>query len=238
MATKKSTAPVKKLDPIRVNLIEKPVKTGEVLTVIVEDDYPSRYNEASAIGKAADALMKELKPSMEPDAVARVFEQNSEKPFEPINSVSFQDGDGNVTRVSFTGKYADSTAKEMEDLFGGLTTRHGTTANVNDYVARTVVASFDSTVFQNAEGKFDKERYDRIVEALDDVCKELEVTNPLSTTVTVKPLASFHTRRWSDFDLAANRKITKVLKNTVTFTPCPNAKTGLMFGEKPEDKEK
>jgi hypothetical protein len=238
MATKKQPADTsKKLAPIRVKLLEKPVKAGEVLTVAVEGDYCSRYNEASAIAKAAGELMTELKPSMLPDALVRIFENNTEKPFELINSVAFRDEQDNVTRISFTAKYGDTTAKEVEDLFGKLKTKHGTTANVNDYVARTVEATFDSKVFHDAEGRFDKEKYDRIVEALDGVCKDLGVQNPLSTVVTVKPLASFHQRRWNDFSIADNRTISKVLKNTVTFTPAPNAVTGLMYGEKPEDKE-
>lgn len=234
MATKKQPA---KLAPIRVKLLEKPVKAGEVMTVAVEGDYCSRYNEASAIAKAAGDLMTDLKPSMLPDALVRIFENNTKTPFELINSVAFRDEQDNVTRVSFTAKYSDTTAQEVEELFGGLKTTHGTTANVNDYMARTVEAQFDSKVFHDAEGRFDKEKYDRIVEALDKVCKELDVPNPLSSKVTVKPLASFHQRRWNDFSIADNRAISKVLKNTVTFTPCPNAVTGLMYGEKKEEEK-
>lgn len=235
MATKKQTAA--KLAPIRVKLLAKPVKAGDVMTVQTEGDYCSRYNEASAIGKAAEALMGDLKPSMLPQALNHIFENNTDKPFELINSVAFRDEQDNVTRVSFTAKYSDTTAEQVEELFGKLKTKHGTTANVNDYVARTVEGTFDSKVFHDAEGRFDRTKYDRIVEALDTVCKELGVENPLSTVVTVKPLASFHQRRWNDFSIEDNRKISLVLKNTISFTPCPNAVTGLMYGEKPEEKE-
>jgi hypothetical protein len=233
MATKpkKSATPKPTLASIRVKTLEKPVKTGDVLTVLVEGDYPSRFNEASAIAKAADLLMKELKPAMLPDAVARIAEQNSEKPWEPIVSVAFQDDNDNVVRISSTSKYGETTAEVVEALFGGLKTRKNEQANVNDYVARTMTAQFDSTVFQGADGKFDKARYDKIVAALDGVCLELGVKNPLSTAVVVKPLPTFHTRRWVDFDKEANSRISVVLPNQVIFTPCPNAKTGLMAGE-------
>lgn len=235
---KKPAAPKNTLAPLRVKTLAKPVKTGDVLTVLVEDDYPSRYNEASSIGKAADQLMKDLKPAMSPDAVARIFDQNSEKPWEPIASVAFQDDKDNVVRISFTSKYTDTTAEIAEALFGDLKTKDGKATDVNDYMARTVVASFDSTVFQGADGKFDKARYDKIVAALDTACKELDVKNPLSTAVVVKPLPSFHTRRWTDFDKVTNQKISKVLQNQIAFTPCPNAKTGLMIGEEPKEETK
>lgn len=233
---KKIAAPAKKLDPIKAKLLEAPVKTGEVLTIYVEGDYPTRYNEASAICKSAEKLMADLKPYMSPDALSKIFEHNAEKPFEPISSVAFQDENGNVTRISFTGKYGDLTAQEAEELFGSLKTKHGTTANVNDYAARTVTAKFDSSVFQDEEGRFNHERYDKIVGALDKVCQELGIKNPLSTSISVKPLPAFHTRRWVDFDRAANVKITKVLKNTISFTPCANAVTGVMCGEELKEK--
>ena len=235
---KKSAVPKNTLAPLRVKTLEKPIRTGEVLTIPVEGDYPTRYNEASSIGKVAADLMKDLKPLMLPDAAAHIFVQNSDKPWEPITSVAFQDDAGNVTRISFTAKYADTTAAIAEELFGGIQTKDGKQANVNEYMARTVVAAFDSTVFQGPDGKFVKERYDRIVAALDGVCLELGVKNPLSTSVTVKPLPTFHTRRWIDFDRETNVKISTVLQNQITFTPCPNVKTGLMAGEKPKEDTK
>lgn len=233
---KKTAAPKTTLTPLRVKTLEKPVQKGEVLTVMVEDDYPTRFNEASSIMKAAEQLMKDLKPAMMPLALTNVFDQNSEKPWEPIASVAFQDPNANVTRISFTSKYADTTAEIAEGLFGSIKTKTGAAPNVNDYMARTLVASFDSTVFQGADGKFDKARYDKIVAALEVVSKELNVKNPLSTVETVKPLPSFHTRRWNDFDKATNLKISKVLQNQMSFTSCPNATTGLMAGEQPEEK--
>jgi len=235
MAKKLTAAPKNTLAPLRVKTLEKPVKTGDVLTVLIENDYPSQYNEASSIMKKAEKLMKDLKPAMLPYAITNVFEQNSSKPWEPITSVAFQDDNANVTQISFTSKYADTTAQIAEALFGNLKTRDGKPANVNDYMARTIIASFDSTVFQGADGKFDKARYNKIVAALDDVCLELGVKNPISTVEVVKPLPSFHTRRWADFDLEINHKISKVLQNQMTFTPRPNVKTGKMAGEDPDD---
>lgn len=237
MATKKTTKSDKNiLTPLKIKALEKPLKTGDVVTIQVEGDYCTRYNEASAIIKGAEEIQVDLKPAMLPLAVDEIFTQNTVNPNEPIISVAFRDEDDNVTRISMTNKYGALTAEAVEALFKDLKKKDGKeTANVNDYVARTVEAAFDAEVFKGADGKLDEEKYKKIVKALDSVCKELDIKNPLSTQIVVKPLPNFGTRRWLDFDRATNLKISKVIKNTFTFTPCPNAVTGLMFGEKPKE---
>jgi len=238
MATKKTTESKKNiLAPLKIKALEKPLKTGDVVTINVEGDYPSKYNEASAIAKGAEKIMKDYKPAMLPLAVDEIFTQNTTNPNEPIVSVAFRDEKDNVLRISMTSKYGDVTAEAVQELFKGLKKKDKTEANINDYVERTVEARFDSTVFRGADGKFDRERYDKIVAALDGVSKELGIVNPLSTQIVVKPFANFSTRRWLDFDKATNVQISKVITNQITFTPCPNAVTGLMVGEEPE-KEK
>lgn len=238
MATKKPTDSKKNiLAPLKIKTVEKPVKTGDVVTINVEGDYASRYNEASAICKGAEALMKELKPAMLPLAVSEIFTQNTTNPNEPIVSVAFRDEKDNVLRISLVNKFGNLTVPAVEALFKGLKTKDNVEANINNYLARTVEAKFDSAVFKGADGKFDKERYDKIVTALDGVSKELGVANPLSTQIAVEPMPNFSTRRWLDFDLAANLLISKVITNQVTFTPCPNAVTGLMAGEEPKEEK-
>jgi hypothetical protein len=117
MATK-TKKPVKKskLAPLNVKLQEKPVKKGEVLTVHVNGDYPTRYNEASALAKQAAQLMSELKPLILPHALSHIYSCNAEKPWEPITSVAFQDDNDNVLRVSNTAKYPELDATAVEEL--------------------------------------------------------------------------------------------------------------------------
>lgn len=237
MATKKTTDSKKNiLAPLKIKALEKPLKTGDVVTLNVEGDYPSRYNEASAISKGAEEIMKDLKPAMMPLAIDEVFTQNTVNPNEPIISVAFRDEKDNVTRISMTGKYGDLTAEGVEALFKDMKKKDDAVANVNDYVARTVEAAFDSSVFIGQDGKLDEARYNKLVKALDAVCKDMEIKNPLTTKIVVKPLPNFGTRRWLDFDKVTNLRISKVIKNTFTFTPCPNAVTGLMCGETKEEK--
>lgn len=236
----KKTAPKNVLEPLHVKLSEKPVKTGDVMKVLVSDNYPTRYNTASSISKQADKLMSEMKPAMAPDAVKRLIAENVVHPWEPIASVAYQDPEGNVTRVSFTSKYKEVPAKIAEDLFNGLRCRpregekDGATADINDYMQRTVVGTFNSESFLDEDGRFDKNRYDKIMAALDKVSRELGIQNPLSTVETVKPLPTFHARRWVDFDSETNEKITRMLPNQLVFSPCPNVITGKMVGEEDE----
>jgi hypothetical protein len=236
-ATSKST-----LEPLHVKLSEKPVKNGDVVTVLVDDDYPTRYNTASSIAKQAGKLMDEMKPAMIPDALARIMQVNGVHPWEPVASVAYQDPNGNVTRVSFTNKYKEVPAQVAEALFKNLQCKpqeetEGKQANINDYMQRTVVGAFNSECFLNAEGKFDKARYDRIMGALDKVAGELGIQNPVATQEVVKPLPTFPARRWVDFDVDTNLKISKVLINQLQFVPCANVVTGKIAGEEETDEK-
>lgn len=233
----------KKLLPLTVAVDSKPERKGDVVTVQVAGDYCSRYNEASAIAKQATEIMKRLKPAMEPEFIARVCHENTEHPWQPITSIAFEDEEHNVTRLSFTSKYGQVEPAVVEALFGSLKVRSledkgiTTDADVNNYVGHTLQASFNSDCFLDEEGRFDGVRYTKIRNALNAVCAELGIANPLTTQKVIKPLPTFHTRRWVDFDAASNERISELIPNQISFTPCPNTKTGKMCGEL-EDEEK
>lgn len=224
--TKKNGTPKNVLAPLKVKSIEKAVKKGDIPTIKVEGDYPSRYNEAAAVKKDAEGLMTDLKPIMLPDALAELFRHNSERPWDAISSVKLQDDAEEVTRITFSAKYSAVAAAMAEALFGEIKTKTGKKPDINDYLIRTMVGTFDSTVFLGADGRFDQKRYDKIFGALEAVSKELGIANPLSTSESVQPLPDFHNRRWMDFDLATNQKISQVIQNQVNFVPCPKAAEG------------
>lgn len=219
----KNNAAKNVLEPLTVKSVAQPVKKGDLPTLLVNGDYPSRYNEASAIKKAAEEFMSELRPILLPDAIAEIYRHNSERPWEPISSVKLQDENENVTRVTFTSKYSDITASVAEALFDTLKTKDGKKPDINNYLARTMVGTFDSAVFLGPDGKFDQKRYEKFVTVIDKVSKELGVTNPLSTHETVAPLPDFHSRRWMDFDVMANQKISEVIQNQTNLVPQPKA---------------
>jgi len=224
--TKNGKTPKNILAPLKVKSIERAVKKGDIPTILVEGDYPTRYNEAAAVKKAAEALMDDLKPVMLPDALAELFRHNSERPWDALASVKLQDDAQEVTCVTFTAKYSAVAPAMAEALFLLIRTKAGKKPDINDYLIRTMVGTFDSAAFLGADGRFNKERFDKISGALAEVSKELGIINPLSTSETVQPLPDFHSRRWMDFDLETNQKISLVIKNQTNFVPKPKAAEG------------
>jgi hypothetical protein len=226
-ATKKSNGAKKnELAPLKVKAVEKAAKKGDIPTIMVEGDYPTRYNEAAAVKKDAEGLMADMKPVMLPDAMAELYRHNAEKPWDAISSVKLQDDSGEVTRITFSSKYSAVAPAMAEALFGEIKTKDGKKPDINDYLVRTMVGTFDSSVFLGPDGRFDQKKYDKIKAALDAVSRELGITNPLSTNETVVPLPDFHARRWMDFSEVTNRKITEVIPNQINFVPCPKAAEG------------
>lgn len=223
MKTKAPVAPKPKLDPLKVKFIIAPSKKGELPTLLVEGDYPSRFNEAAAIKKKAEELMDDMRPIMLPDAMAELYRHNEDRPWDPISSVKLKDGSESVTRITFINRYSGTSPVIAEALFGGIKKKDGTVPDINNYLARTIRATFDSTVFLGPDGKFDAKRYEKFSSAIAAVAQSLGVPNPLSSMETVLPLPDFHSRRWLDFDASTNVKITEVLPNQINFVPCPKA---------------
>lgn len=219
----KETPTKNQLIPLRVKTVSKPVKKGDLPVLTVEGDYPSRYNEASAIKKAAEGLMDELRPLLLPDAIAEIYRHNNERPWDAISSVKLQDDDESVLRVTFMAKYSVVGASVAESFFDQIKMRDGSKPNINNYLARAMQASFDSSVFLGPDGKFDEKRYAKFVAAVEKVAKELGTTNPLSAQEVVTPLPDFHSRRWLDFDVKTNQQISEVIKNQTNLTPQPKA---------------
>lgn len=213
-----------KLAPIKVKSITKPTKKGEIPTIMVEGNCAEQYNEYHAIEEDAKGQQKELKRVMTPEAITELFKRNSEKPWEAISSVKLQDETDSVTRITFMAKYSDVQPVVVEALFNVIKTVKGEKPNVNDYFCRTMVGEFNNDVFLNAEGRFDQKRYDAIMKALADVCREEGIqATPLATKEVVRPLPDFHNRRWMDFGPKTNEQITAVVPNQINFYSCPKA---------------
>jgi len=219
---KKNNEPKHQLTPLKVKGVQKPVKKGDIPTVLVEGDYPSQYNEAKAVFDQAEGLMKELRPVMEPDALAELFRHNSERPWDMLKSVKLQDEKGEVTRITLVSKYSPVNAQIAQVLFDTLKTKAGAPANINEYLARTMVGKFDSKIFLDPDGKFNQKRYDVVMKYMGLIAAELGF-DPLSTEEVVLPLPDYDSRRWVDFDLATNKQLSEVIKGQVNFVPCPNA---------------
>jgi hypothetical protein len=174
---------------------------------------------------------------MLPDALVHIFETNTQNPRDPIASVALKDEAGNTTRVSFTKKYSDIPVEAVEALFKKIIVlpngdEPAKYADINDYIARTAVPSFNGEAFLK-DGKFNQARFDQFNEAIKKVADELGVPNPLSVEIKVLPRQSFHIRRWIDFDKTTNQAISTVVANQINFVPCVNTN-----GESKNDENK
>jgi hypothetical protein len=210
------------LAPLAIKSINRPAEKGTIPTLLVDGNYPTRYNEAVAAKKAAEELLGLLRPIMQPDAVSEICRHNAEKPWDAIASVRLEDEQHSTTLVSWTSAYAvldEAGIKAAEDLFRRIRKQDGHVPEINDYLSRHLVPKFDTKCFMGPDGKFDQQRYDVIVEALSAACERFGIPNPLSTEEAALVLPDFHERRCRDFDAATNQEIGAVIKNTVRFTP-------------------
>jgi hypothetical protein len=211
------------LIPLKVKSVQPSQNKGEIPVIRIEGDAVSRYNEASAVEKEAKALMEDLKPLMRPDAMAVIYRHNNDRPWDPLASVKLQDDKDEILRVTFANKYPGVAPAVAEALFQTIRTKDGKQPDINLYLSRTLVGAFDSGAFLGQDGRFDQKRYQKLHDALEAASRELGIENPLSTSEIVQPVPDFHGRRWLDFDLPTNRRISEVIPNQTSFVPQPNA---------------
>ena len=170
--------------------------------------------------------MQELKPLLEPLALADIFQRNCANPAAPGASVKLVDDVDAAVRVTASEKYGDIDPEKASRLFAAIKRVDGTRPNVNNYLQTTVVGNFDSKCFLHpANGRFDEGRFNKIKAALDSVAAELGCANPVTMAKRVVVLPSFLENRWERFDPATNLKIQEVVPMTVSFVPIAPEKT-------------
>jgi hypothetical protein len=196
-------------------------KTGDIPVIDPGSYWPTQYNKAAEHRKTAEREMVNLKTVMQPAAIHYITNFNCDHPSDAMPSVVFKDKDGAATRITFTRKYFPVNATAAEMLFGHLRLKNGKSADINHYLHRTMVGTFDSSVFIGPHG-FDAECYTKIMQAMEAVSKKLGIQNPLSTEEVVLPRPNFHEIRWQHFTPDANEEITEVIPNQVTFSPLPD----------------
>jgi len=202
MALKKITAPI----------VETAKTTGDDMpTFRLPGDVVTRYNKASADAKDADARLKAARLPLATAGLNHFL--NARCGGQDISSIKLVDDNAAVVRYTFQDRYSAADAEPVDRVMEDLG------ADINDWVAETVKASFDSGFFTTADGEFDQKAYDETVKALEVVCKKLGKANPLSCKKVVQPKPTFHAKRFVEFDAAANKRLTEVLPNTQTLTP-------------------
>ncbi len=191
--------------------------------VDIEGDVVKQYNAASAAMKAAEDVMKDLRPEITEVGVGAVLEFNVGAPANPVASAKLVDATGASTLVSFTAKYSalGDTAKveNVENFFASLD-GDVTDTDINHYVQETVQAKFNCKVFNDEVGVFSKLKYDKYRLALERVARELGDPCPLEVSKVLMPLEGFHAKRWAAFpSVELQMALAEVLPNVVTVKP-------------------
>ena len=194
-----------------------------IKTIAVEGDIVTRFNEARDQIDKATEVIEELKPDLRDAGLEAVFSHNHEHAGDSkalISSVNLTDlKSGEIVQFSWTRKNLKNNAKQVNEEFKHLRTVAGKKADINDYAGYTVLAEFDTKVFNDENGKFSQDRYDAYIKALCEVSEKFRVMCPLSCSKVLKPKADFHDRRWQDFDVETNLAIQTVMPTQVNLEP-------------------
>lgn len=226
-----------KLNDISIPTVPEIKGKGTIPVVYVPDGIVSQYNEAKGQVDANNKIMERLKPTLQKIGLEAVFEHNcahADEAKAQISSVNLMDRlpegmditTGTVTDAlkevcmfTWTTKDTANDPKKVVEEFNRVLTVEGKKANINNYAAYEVVASFDTSVFKGANGKFSQERYDAYMEALVEVSTRFGVENPLSCGKVLKPKPDFHDRRWKQFDKETNLQLHAILPTQVNLKP-------------------
>lgn len=212
--TTRSSVKKRSVTGLGLPTVEKAKKKSTVPTKGLEGDQVRRLTEALLQIKAAEAVVNELKPDLLQEGIEYVFEHNVEhggQTKELISSVKLFDVEADPNEegsdalmVSVQKKVGVLNKDVVNEALTRMTRTDGKKADANDYVQFAVKASFDTSVFNDEEGNFDKDRYKKVMEALTDVSAELGVENPLSCHEIMTTRGDFHEKRWTDFTLEDN----------------------------------
>lgn len=221
--------PLKKLSK-NLKLEEPAKKTNSIPKLLLAGTMVRDYCNAADAEKAAKELKERLAPDLREVALDYLFQENVRHPENAFNSLKLEDKPikkdksameeepAAVVRFEFTSKYNAADAEQVSEVFDGF---EG--VDVNEHVVEALVAKFDASVFLDANGNFDKKKYDKYRTAIEAVAVELDDKMPLTTEKVVMPKPDFHVQRWALFDEAQQRSISEVLPNTTRLIPLRDA---------------
>lgn len=210
------------LKKLKVKMASAPAtKPGEIPTIAIEGDLVKQYVHADAKMKAAKAVMDDLRPEILELGLDEIFKRSVTDPKNPTPTVKLKDDEDEVLRVQFTKKYgAIADVEAAEELFSGLKGPNGKPVDINDYLQETVQASFNCAVFNDADGKFQQDVYDKFRVAIERVAKQLDVPCPLETKKVVAALPALHEKRWTTFpSVEAQMALSRICPNTTQIVP-------------------
>jgi len=212
--------PLKSITGVKLNEQKPPSKTT-IPVIRIEGDLIKRYNDTKAAMDEAEAALKQMRPAVLDEALPAIYGHNCDPNcLKPITSVKLEDDEGELACVQFQDSYGAVNSEPVEALFEELG------VDINEYVAEKLVAKFDSSVFTDAEGNFNKKVYEKFRAAVEKAALELKLVNadgtlrnPLSTVRVVVPRPTFHERRFKDFAEEQQANLSEVLPNKCLIKP-------------------
>lgn len=194
-----------------------PQEGSDTIPVIaIEGDLIKQYNDADTQMKQAKGLMDELRPDVEEIGKTEIFTRGCKRPMAAPTSVKLQDESGEVLCVSFVNKYKEvADVEQVEQLF------EDHDLDINEFVTEGVKASFDDSVFYDADGNFLQEVYDDVRKAIHSIVTKRQLAkNPLSTQKVIKPKPCFHEQRFAIFPKVETQlQAFELLPNTLMLKP-------------------
>jgi len=200
---------------------QKPAAKSDIPLIRIKGDLIKRYNDTKERLDEAEATLKALRPFVLDEALPAIYAHNCDPNcLAPVTSVKIEDAKEELACVQFQNRYSAIDPEPAETFF------EEAGVDINKYVAETLVASFDSTIFTDADGNFNKKVYDKFRLAIESVARDLKLQDkdgllrvPLSVRRVVKPRPAFHELRFKDFDQEQQVQITEVLPNTTAIKP-------------------
>jgi hypothetical protein len=210
------------IKPLNIKQAEIKTTQSDIQTFKIDGNAVLVYNRATAAAKAAEADQKAARPDVVFAGLDNIVTTNTGKIGELSKSVVLMDETGATARVTMVEKYSAANADVVDAMFSkpDMQVKIGNKlSTADDFVQYELKASFDSSVFLNTNGNFDKERYDAFSEAIAKVAAKFNVSSPLSNKQIVQPKPDFHQRRWSLFSASQQKTIQEVLPFTVMVSP-------------------
>lgn len=232
-----STKPARKREVADISTLKeaKPKKsTKHIPLVAIVGDKVARYNEAYRTLKNAEAVMTTLSGELVDAGVRAVFDNNCKFANDPkaqLSSVKLFDVEHKDDKapedtesvpalmVTWTKKGKKMDTAQVNATLKAMTDVNGKKVDANVYAVMGVVASFDTKVFMGADGKFDQERYDMFVDAIDKVAKKLKVPCPLECSKELMVTANCHVDRFKNLSLEDNLTMQRVMPTSVSLEP-------------------
>lgn len=146
------------------------------------------------------------------DVISSVLLVDNLKPGTDVGS------DTLAVRITGACTYPGLKKEAITEFCAGAAKR-GVSLNPNDVVRYEPVATFNGDVFNDVNGKYSAERFAAFQAALNAVCEQYGVPNPLTVEKQLVIQPDWHGKRWHALSQVENVKFSDAIPNTIKIEP-------------------